>query len=112
MANIRFRKLNFTNATADDLPRLLMRLTNNIDDSITPLINSVTSTTTMLKGIELKAGKDNYINHLLNKEYLTWWIGKPSEFCSIKESATINNMKDKHIILNTDVDVTVDIFVL
>jgi hypothetical protein len=109
---IRLSKLNFTGASADDLPRLLQRLMNGLDDSITPLINSSTAYTNTIFNVSLKAGQDNYVNHLLGYNYTSWFIGKCNEFCRIKESSTINNYKDKVLILNIDVDVTVDLYVL
>ena len=109
---IRLSKLNFTGASADELPRLLQRLMNGLDDSITPLINSSTAYTNTLFNITLTAGQDNYVDHKLGYNYSSWFVGKKTVFCDIKESATVNKYKDKVIILNTTENVMVDLFVL
>jgi hypothetical protein len=112
MPRIRLTKLNFNGATPEDLPRLLQRLMDGLDDTITPLINSSTSQTSLLKNVPLLAGQDNYVEHKLGYNYTTWILGKTNAYTRIRESATENKMKDKFIILETENDVTLDLFVL
>ena len=104
-------KFNFSNADPEDMSRLLNLLVASIDDSITPLSISPLAATIMVKNVILKAGQLNYISHNFGMKPNGYSVAKSSEFGMVKLSQENNNQPDKILILESTMDMVVDLWI-
>lgn len=105
-------KLNSIKITEDNV----INASNQFQDRVKTLLNSLLDdpylSGVQLTGINLENNKDNIISHKLERNYQGYIMTRyynTKGFTTYWESDTINNSKDKILILNCQDDMTVDI---
>jgi hypothetical protein len=105
MAGIPYRSTN----TSDPV---LNRIQQAISDSFIPVAKSEIIYGVILKDIKLTLSpSDNFISHGLGTPVSGWIIIKTDTYAQIKESPTVNKLPDKQLILNTDTNCTVSMWI-
>jgi hypothetical protein len=88
---------------------VLQRLQDNIAISLNPLVTSPTLNTQVLKSVSLSSGT-NVINHKLGRNLQGWKITRMRDtFSQIYDSQDSNPNPTKTLILNSSVNVVIDI---
>ena len=72
---------------------------NQLEEVLTPITKSQVVDGLLLKSIDLTASADNLVEHKLGREPLGWIIVRKNEAGEIYESTTVNNNRDKFLLL-------------
>lgn len=90
--------------------RELSQLQTNWASLINPVLSAPILQGLMLKNVALTTG-DTSINHLLGRTLQGWVITRKRAAASIYDKQDSNGMADKTLVLTSDADVTVDLWV-
>lgn len=90
------------------------RFQDQLIAALAPLLSNPRNSGNLVKGIVLTNKKDNFINHGLGREYIGYEITRRYDtkgYIDIFESSTVNNSKDKFVIINCLDTMTCDLYV-
>jgi len=98
-------------AGQDDLQRVVQTMHDRTTDAINRLAGIPTLDGNKLSGVVLVAGIDNFVNHGLGRDYLGWHVSDRNPDAGVFLSATTNKSPEKYLILNSNADTTVALWV-
>ena len=104
MANKAFTKIY----TSDED---LNSVQESVETTLDPFIKNDLLDGTFLNGVSLESGKDNIINHKLNRQIKGWIITSIDSSATVYDKQSTNNLKDLTLILRTSADCTVNLYV-
>jgi len=107
--HIHFSKSTFSDAKPHELPRLLTKFVDAVDDAVTPLLNSAASSVTLLRSIPLQSGSLNYVMHKLTIKPTSWWVGKKNASVDVWEAKPSDV---QYLYLSASANCIVDLFVI
>ena len=87
------------------------RIQDNVSIAVQQLFNKDIVNGNLLKAISLSANTPNTISHKLGRELSGYIIVMKSTNCALWDSQASNSNKTKTLIINSDTDVTVSIWV-
>jgi hypothetical protein len=105
MSNIkRFKKLNTDNL-------MVTRLQENIDQQFVQITNREILSGLLLKNISLLTGSVNEIDHKLNRKPNGWFIVRKRGTADIWDTQDANNKPELTLLLNSDSNVNIDLWI-
>lgn len=96
---------------ADNILRVINTLQDNIENSITPLVDKTQNDSQVLTNINLIQGQNNIINHTLARSLIGYYIILKSAQADIWDTQQNNLSPDLTLWLSTSSDVLVNLIV-
>lgn len=91
--------------------REFSQLQTNVETALKPVLGCELLDGHRLSDVVLSASAPNFVSHTLGRAYRGFFVLTPNDFNHIKLSSTTNNQLDKYIILETQSNVIVSIWV-
>lgn len=106
----KFQSVGTSSGSTDDLERVVSVVQGRVADAIDRIAGIPTLDGSMLSGVILTAGIDNFVSHGLGRKFLGWHVVDRTPDAGVFESATTNKSPDKFILLNSNADVTITLW--
>jgi hypothetical protein len=93
------------------MSRIVDQLQDNIESTLDKLTANPFVDGVQVTSVSLAAGQDNYVNHGLGHAFQGWWITDRDGMGEVWQSATTNKSPELYVILQTSVNVIVDLWI-